>query len=259
MKVENCVVSEDTLLSICRGYGRVHRPFDSLRVFHKMKDFDCDPSHKGYVTLLAILVEENQLKLAFKFYKNMREIGLPPTVASLNVLIKALCRNEKTEQKIQEAVELLDRMNLQGLKPDAGLYGKVISGFCNVSKFREAANFLDEMILGGITPNRLTWNIHVKTSNYVVRGLCASYPTRAFTLYLSMRSRGISVEVETLDSLVKCLCKKGEFQKAVQLVNEIVADGCIPNKGTWKVLIGHTLDKTIVGEASESLLRDLEI
>ncbi|KAL0737235.1 hypothetical protein Bca4012_013445 [Brassica carinata] len=296
MKTENCVVSEDTLLSICRGYGRVHRPFDSLRVFHKMKDFDCDPSHKGYVTLLAILVEENQLKLAFKFYKNMREIGLPPTVASLNVLIKALCRNEKTvdagrkiflempkrgcepdsytpnmvtystlitglckEQKIQEAVELLDRMNLQGLKPDAGLYGKVISGFCNVSKFREAANYLDEMILGGITPNRLTWNIHVKTSNEVVRGLCTSYPTRAFTLYLSMRSRGISVEVETLDSLVKCLCKKGEFQKAVQLVNEIVADGCIPNKGTWKVLISHTLDKTIVGEASESLLRDLEI
>ena len=119
--------------------------------------------------------------------------------------------------------------------------------------------FLDEMILGGITPNRLTWNIHVRTSNEVVRGLCTSYPTRAFTLYQSMRSRGISVEVETLDSLVKCLCKKGEFQKAVQLVNEIVADGCIPNKGTWKVLIGHTLDKTMVGEASEYLLRDLGI
>ncbi|KAL0684900.1 hypothetical protein Bca4012_051748 [Brassica carinata] len=239
----------------------------------------------GYVTLLAILVEENQLKLAFKFYKNVREIGLPPTVASLNVLIKALCRNEKTVDAgvnillempkqgcdpdsytygtlisgIQEAVELFDRMNLQGLKPDDGLYGKVISGFYAVSKFREAANFLDEMILGGITPNRLTWNIHVRTSNEVVRGLCTSYPTRAFTLYQSMRSRGISVEVETLDSLVKCLCKKGEFQKAVQLVNEIVADGCIPNKGTWKVLIGHTLDKTMVGEASEYLLRDLGI
>ncbi|KAG2283078.1 hypothetical protein Bca52824_054298 [Brassica carinata] len=348
-------------------------PYAEVTGFHKMKNFDCDPTHKGYVTLLAILVEENQLKLAFKFYKNMREIGLPPTVASLNVLIKALCRNEKTvdagvnillempkqgcdpdsytygtlisgeelfeemvekdcsptvvtytsmihglcgsknveealryleemksnsiepnvftysslldglckdgralqamelfemmmargcrpnmvtystlitglckEGKIQEAVELLDRMNLQGLKPDDGLYGKVISGFYAVSKFREAANFLDEMILGGIT-------------RIVVRGLCTSYPTRAFTLYQSMRSRGISVEVETLDSLVKCLCKKGEFQKAVQLVNEIVADGCIPNKGTWKVLIGHTLDKTMVGEASEYLLRDLGI
>ncbi|CAN8245931.1 unnamed protein product [Cochlearia groenlandica] len=396
MKFENCAISEEILLSICRRYGRVHRPFDSLRVFHKMKDFDCDPSHKAYVTVLAILVEENQLNLAFKFYKNMREIGLPPTVASLNVLIKALCRNEATvdaglkifhempkrgcdpdsytygtlisgfcrfgrieeakklfkemvdkdcaptvvtytslihglcgsknveeamryleemkskgiepnvftysslmdglckdgrssqamelyemmiakgcrpnmvtystlitglckEQKLQEAVELLDRMNLQGLKPDAGLYGKVISGFCAVSKFREAANFLDEMILGGITPNRLTWNIHVKTSNEVVRGLCTSYPSRASTLYLSMKSRGISVEVETLDYLVKCLCKKGEFQKAIQLIHEILNDGCIPNKGTWKLIVGHTLDKTIVGEASDSLLRDLEI
>ncbi|CAN6847637.1 unnamed protein product [Brassica oleracea] len=273
---------------VSRGYGRVHRLFDSLRVFHKMKNFDCDPTHKGYVTLLAILVEENQLKLAFKFYKNMREIGLPPTVASLNVLIKALCRNEKTvdagvnillempkrgslmdglckDGRALQAIELFEMMMARGcrpnmgLKPDAGLYGKVISGFCAVSKFREAANFLDEMILGGITPNRLTWNIHVRRSNEVVRGLCTSYPTRAFTLYLSMRSRGISVEVETLDSLVKCLCKKGEFQKAVQLVNEIVADGCIPNKGTWKVLIGHTLDKTMVGEASEYLLRDLGI
>ncbi|WZZ35579.1 hypothetical protein YC2023_018980 [Brassica napus] len=287
------------------SYGRVHRLFDSLRVFHKMKNFDCDPTHKGYVTLLAILVEENQLKLAFKFYKNVREIGLPPTVASLNVLIKALCRNEKTvdagvnillempkqgcdpdsytygtlisglcrslldglckDGRALQAIELFEMMMARGcrpnmgLKPDDGLYGKVISGFYAVSKFREAANFLDEMIVGGITPNRLTWNIHVRTSNEVVRGLCTSYPTRAFTLYQSMRSRGISVEVETLDSLVKCLCKKGEFQKAVQLVNEIVADGCIPNKGTWKVLIGHTLDKTMVGEASEYLLRDLGI
>ncbi|CAD5334096.1 unnamed protein product [Arabidopsis thaliana] len=283
MKIENCVVSEDILLSICRGYGRVHRPFDSLRVFHKMKDFDCDPSQKAYVTVLAILVEENQLNLAFKFYKNMREIGLPPTVASLNVLIKALCRNDGTvdagcrpnmvtyttlitglckEQKIQEAVELLDRMNLQGLKPDAGLYGKVISGFCAISKFREAANFLDEMILGGITPNRLTWNIHVKTSNEVVRGLCANYPSRAFTLYLSMRSRGISVEVETLESLVKCLCKKGEFQKAVQLVDEIVTDGCIPSKGTWKLLIEHHLAERgkpipwrVVGNLANTILQ----
>ncbi|CAN6855766.1 unnamed protein product [Brassica oleracea] len=273
---------------VLRSYGRVHRLFDSLRVFHKMKNFDCDPTHKGYVTLLAILVEENQLKLAFKFYKNVREIGLPPTVASLNVLIKALCRNEKTvdagvnillempkqgslldglckDGRALQAIELFEMMMARGcrpnmgLKPDDGLYGKVISGFYAVSKFREAANFLDEMILGGITPNRLTWNIHVRTSNEVVRGLCTSYPTRAFTLYQSMRSRGISVEVETLDSLVKCLCKKGEFQKAVQLVNEIVADGCIPNKGTWKVLIGHTLDKTMVGEASEYLLRDLGI
>jgi pentatricopeptide repeat protein len=55
------------------------------------------------------------------------------------------------------------------------------------------------------------------------------------------------------------LCKKGEFQKAVQLVDEIVTDGCIPSKGTWKLLIGHTLDKTIVGEASDTLLRDLDI
>ncbi|XP_010518774.1 PREDICTED: pentatricopeptide repeat-containing protein At5g46100 [Tarenaya hassleriana] len=396
MKKESCVINEDILLSICRGYGRVHRPLDSLRVFHKMKDFGCNPTQKSCITVFAILVEENQLKVAFRFYKYMREVGLQPTVASLNVLIKALCRNGGTidaglkifrempkrgcnpdsytygtlinglcrfgriaeakclikemgekdcapsvvtytslihglcesknvmeamglleemkckgiepnvftysslmdglckdgralqamelfemmvarsckpnmvtystlitglckEQKLQEATELLDRMKLQGLKPDAGLYGKTISGFCGVSKFREAANFLDEMILGGITPNRLTWSIHVRINNEVVRGLCTSDPSRAFSLYLSMRTRGISVEAETSDSLVKCLCKKRELQKAVQIVNEMVTDGCIPDKGTWKLLVGQTLEKMVVQEASESLLREFEI
>ena len=32
MKTENCADSEDVLLLISRGYGRVHMPFDSLRI-----------------------------------------------------------------------------------------------------------------------------------------------------------------------------------------------------------------------------------
>lgn len=35
------------------------------------------------------------VKAGFKFYENMREIGLPPTVASFNVLIKALLEMRK--------------------------------------------------------------------------------------------------------------------------------------------------------------------
>ncbi|KAF2560730.1 hypothetical protein F2Q70_00017930 [Brassica cretica] len=121
------------------GYGRVHRLFDSLRDFHKMKNFDCDPTHKGYVTLLAILVEENQLKLAFKFYKNMRETGLPPTVASLNVLIKALCRNEKT---VDAGVNILLEMPKRGCDPDSYTYGTLISGLCRFGRIDEAKNCL---------------------------------------------------------------------------------------------------------------------
>lgn len=253
--MKDCSPTAVTYTSMIHGFCGSKNVEEALRYLEEMKSNSIEPNVFTYSSLMDGLCKDGRALQAIELFEMMMARGCRPNIVTYNTLITGLCK----EGKIQEAIELFDRINLQGLKPNAGLYGKIISGFFAVSKFREAVNFLDEMILGGITPNRLTWNIRVRTSNEVVRGLCTSYPTRAFTLYLSMRSRGISVEVETLDSLVKCLCKKGEFQKAVQLVNEIVADGCIPNKGTWKVLIGHTLDKTMVGEASEYLLRDLGI
>ena len=96
MKEEKCNITEDIFLSICRAYGRVHKPLDAVRVFRKMKEYECEPSQKSYITVFAILVGENQLKLALRFYRYMREMDIPPSVASLNVLIKALCKNSGT-------------------------------------------------------------------------------------------------------------------------------------------------------------------
>ncbi|KAJ1394029.1 Tetratricopeptide-like helical domain superfamily [Sesbania bispinosa] len=371
MKQENCKVTEDIFLAICRGYGRVHSPLDAIRVFHKMEFFQLKPTQKSYLTIFDILVEENHVKRAIGFYREMREMGIPPSVVSLNILIKALCKNKETidaalrifhempnrgcqpdsytygtlingfcrlgqigqakelfeemvekdflpsvvtytslihgmcqsnnmdeairlleemkrngiepnvftysslmdglcksghssqamelleimvlkhhspnmvtyntlinglckEGKLSEAVEILDRMRLQGLKPNAGLYGKIISGLCAARSYQEAANFIDEMVLAGISPNRATWSLHVKMHNMVVHGLCNNIdPSRAFQLYLSMRTRGISIEIGTFDCLIKCFCKRGDLHKAARILEEMALDGCIPDKGFW--------------------------
>ncbi|XP_041026633.1 pentatricopeptide repeat-containing protein At5g46100 isoform X2 [Juglans microcarpa x Juglans regia] len=391
MKEEKCSITEDIFLSLCRAFGRVHRPLDAIRVFNKMEEFQCNPSERSYITVFAILVEENQLKMAIKFYRHMRGMGIRPCVASLNVLIKALCKNSGTMEaafrifrempnrgctpdsytygtlinglcrvgkigeakellkemetkgclpsvvtytslihglcqsgnldeavglleemkireiepnvftysalmdglckggrssqamellemmiskrhrpnmitystlihglckdgKLREALEILDRMKLHGLKPDAGLYGKIISGFCDICKFQEAANFLDEMVLGGISPNRLTWSLHVKIYNMVVQGLCTNGdPNRAFQLYLSMRTRGISIDTGTFDFLIKCFSKRGDLHKAARIIDEMVIDGCLPTEGTWSAVFGGFWDRRKVREDAEFL------
>ncbi|KAK2995000.1 hypothetical protein RJ640_030047 [Escallonia rubra] len=388
MKEEKCEITEDIFLLIIRAYGRVHKSNDVIRVFQVMKEYACEPTPKSYITVFAILVSENQLKVALRFYRYMREIGIPPSVTSLNVLIKALCKNVGTldaalrifhempnrgctpdsytygtlvngfcrtgkineakelfremdtkgcspsvvtytslihglcqsnnfdealglleemtskgieanvytygslmdglckgglvsqamelfeimvrkrhepnmiiystlihglckEGMLREALEIFDRMKLRGLKPDAGLYWKIINGYCDAHKFQEAANFLDEMVLGGISPNRVTWSLHVRIHNTVVQGLCDSDTNRAFQLYLSMRTRGISVTAETFDCLVNRFCKKGDLQKAARIVDEMVIDGCIPNEGTWESMVGGFGGRKKVQEASE--------
>ncbi|PSS10215.1 Pentatricopeptide repeat-containing protein [Actinidia chinensis var. chinensis] len=395
MKDENCDIVEDIFLSICRGYGRVHKPLEAIRIFQKMKEYECKRTQKSYITVFAILVGENQLKLALRFYRYMREKGIPPSVTSLNVLIKALCKNSGTmdaalkifhempnrgcipdsytygtlisglcrfgktneanelflemsdkgcsptvvtysslihglcqsnnldeamgllddmkskgiepnvftfsslmdglckgghssqamelleimvskrhkpntitystlihglckEGKLQESLEILDRMKLQGLKPDAGLYWKIINGFCEVRKFQKAANFIDEMVLDGITPNRVTWSLHVRIHNTVVQGLLSeSEPNRSFQLYLSMRSRGLSVEAKTFDLLINCFCKKGDLHKAARIVEEMVLDGCIPDEGTWTAIVSGFWDRRKVRETADSIQIEL--
>lgn len=381
MNEERCCINEDIFLSICRGYGRVHKPLEAIRIFESAKrDFECELTEKSYISIFSILVDENQLKMALRFYRYMRKIGIRPTVISLNILIKGLCKNSgtvdsavkifremanrgcppdsytygtlitglckfgRTEEanelfgemeakgclptvvtytsvihglcqserfgeawilfeemtskgikpnvftysslmdglckngrsshalellelmvrqnltpnmvtystlihglckdgNLRDALELFDRMKLQGLKPDAGLYGKVISGFCDLRKFQEAANFLDEMVLAGVSPNRLTWSIHVRIHNSVIQGLCETDLNRAFCLYLSMRTRGLSVEPAVFSSLVKDFCKKGVFDRACRIVDEMVCDGCIPDTAIWTSTLGGFCDQ----------------
>ncbi|KAM0065308.1 putative tetratricopeptide-like helical domain superfamily [Helianthus debilis subsp. tardiflorus] len=387
MRQDDCRVTEDILLSICRAYGRVHKPHDVMRVFQKMKEYECEPSLKSYVTVFSILVDENQLKVAFKFYRYMRQLGFPPNVPSLNVLIKALCKNSGTIdsairifrempkhgctpdmytygtlinglcriKKVNEAKELLkemevngcspsvvtytslihglsesnnldeamafleqmeakrvdpnvytyssiinglckygrssdamellkvmvskhhkpnmvtystllhglckeknlrdaliifDRMKLQGLKPDAGLYWKIIDLFCDGRKFQEAANFLDEMVFEGIPIKRVTWSLHVKIHNTVVRSLCsANDANRAFLLYRGMRNKGINVDGGTFEALVALFCGKRDLYKAGIVLDEMVIDGCTPGEDTWSVLVCRVWGNLKVQEA----------
>lgn len=381
MRKEDCKVTEDILLSICRAYGRVHKPHDVMRIFQKISE----PTLKAYVTVFSILVDENQLKVAFKFYRYMRQLGFPPSVPSLNVLIKALSKNITTmdsairifrempkhgctpdtytygtlinglcklskikeakellkemetkgcspsvvtytslihglsqnnldeameffqemeaknitpnvytyssiinglckngrsleameflegmivkrhkpnmvtystllhglckEKKIREGLEIFDRMKLQGLKPDAGLYWKIIDLFCECEKFDKAANFLDEMVFEGIPIKRLTWGVHVKIHNSVVRGLCRGNDgNRGFQVYCRMRGKGICVDVETFEVLVRFFCEKRDLNKAIRVFDEMVVDGCCPGEDTWGDLVCGILGKKRVQE-----------
>ncbi|GLT71876.1 hypothetical protein SLA2020_438630 [Shorea laevis] len=88
----------------------------------------------------------------------------------------------------------------------------------------------------------------------VVQGLCTNGdPNRAFQLYLSMRTRGISIDAGTFDSLVKCFSKRGDLHKAAHIVDEMVTDGCIPTEGTWSAVFHGFWDRRKVREAVELL------
>ncbi|GKC54395.1 pentatricopeptide repeat-containing protein [Tanacetum coccineum] len=283
IRKDKCKVTDDIFLVMCRAYGRVHKPHDVMRIFQKMKEYECEPTLKAYITVFSILVDENQLKVALKFYrlgkiseanellKEMEAKGCSPSVVTYTSLIhglfqlnyldeaKALLQEMEAikvmiskrhkpnmvtystllhglckEKNLRDGLKIFDRMKLQELKPDAGLCWKIIDLFYDGHKFQEAANFLDEMVFEGIPIKRVTWSLHVKIHNTVVRGLCnANDSNLAFQIYNSMRNKGISVEAETFLCLVSPFCKKKrDLNKTMCVFNEMVSDGCTPGEDT---------------------------
>lgn len=246
MKEEQCNLTEDIFLSICRGYGRVHRPLDSLRVFQRMKRFQCKTSPKSYVTILDILVEENQLKLALRFYKHMRVIGVSPTVASLNVLIKALCKNSGT---IDSALQIFYEMPNRGFIPDSYTYGTLINGLCKWGRIGDARKLFEEMETKGCSPSVITY-----TS--MIHGLCQSENlNEAFGLFEQMMGKGIEPNVFTFSSLMDGFCKSGCSSQAMEFLDMMVRKRLRPNMITYSTLIHGLCKEGKVYEALETLDR----
>ncbi|OAY66629.1 Pentatricopeptide repeat-containing protein [Ananas comosus] len=245
--------SYGTLIAgLCR-HGRVA---EARALFREMRGSGVAPTVVTYTTLLHWLGRSGSLDDALDLFDEMRQRGVAPNVITYSSLIDALCKGGRSakvmelldqmvkerclpnaityssvvdglckEGRLGEATDVFDRMRLQGKKPDAGLYGKLIAGLCDSGRAKEGANYLDEMILSGVSPNRVTWSLHVRINNTVVAGLCAKNELgRAFQVYQSMRTRGISIEPKTFHLLVVCFCNKSDVDKAARVVCEMLGE-----------------------------------
>ncbi|KAM0055076.1 putative tetratricopeptide-like helical domain superfamily [Helianthus debilis subsp. tardiflorus] len=233
MRQDDCIITEDILLSICRAYGQVHKPHDVMRVFQKMKEYECESTLKSYVTVLLILVDENQLKVALKFYRYMRQLGFPPNVPSLNVLIKALCKNSGT---IDSAIRIFREMPKHGCTPDMYTYGTLINGLCRIKKVNEAKELLKELEVNGCSPSVVTY-----TS--LIHGLSESNNLDEAMAFLEeMETKRIDPNLYTYSSLINGLCKYGRSSDTMELLKVMVSKHHKPNMVTYSTLL-HGLCK----------------
>ncbi|KAK2642367.1 hypothetical protein Ddye_024130 [Dipteronia dyeriana] len=236
MKQEKCSIKEDIFLSVCRGFGRVHKLLDVMRVFDRMKEFGCECTEKSHITVFAILVEENQLKVAFRFYKYMREM--------------ALWKNSGT---IAAALKIFREMPKSGCTPDLYTYGTLVNGMCKSGKIDEAKEMFKEMEEKDCSPTVVTY-----TS--LIQGLCQSKKVdEAMGLFGDMRSKGIEPNVFTYSFLMNGLCKDGHSSQAMELLEMMISKRCMPNVIIYRTLTNSVCKEGKLQEAVEILDRRCRI
>eukprot|EP01018_Ginkgo_biloba_P026049 Gb_23263 [translate_table: standard] len=244
MNHEKCQCTEEIFVTLSRAYGRAHKPLEALRTFHKMKDFQCKPTQKSYITIFAVLVQENLLKMAHKFYAYMNKVGIEPHVSTFNILIKALCKGPHT---LDGAFKVFRKMPQKGCIPDSFTYSTLIDGLCKHGRLSDAKEIMEEMQMKGCAPNVVTYST-------MIHGFCiSSQLDDAMKLLDEMAAKKISPNVVTYSTLMHGLCKVGRSLEAMNLLDKMVRTRQYPNMITYTSLINGLCKEGKINAAMEIL------
>ncbi|KAJ8545488.1 hypothetical protein K7X08_018071 [Anisodus acutangulus] len=225
--------------SLCKNSGTID---SAVRIFHEIPKRGFTPDSYTYGTLINGLCRLGKATEAKELLMEMEANGCLPTVVTYTCLICGFCQSNN----LDGAMGLLEDMRSKGIEPNVFTYSSLMDGLCKGGRSSEAMELLEIMI-----------HEH-KIHNAVVRGLCVvNDPKRAFQLYLSMRTRAISVEAKSFEILVNHFCKKGDVHNAARIVEEMLTDGCHPDEQTWAVVVGGFWDRRKVREAADSVQADL--
>ncbi|KAI3977218.1 hypothetical protein MKX01_035948 [Papaver californicum] len=187
---EDFVYLLDTLCKY--GYAKV-----ATEIFNRRK-FKFEPDTQMYTVLIYGWCKLNRPEMAEKFFTEMVDRGIEPSVVTYNVLLNGICRRSVLklgthfEGIIQKAEKLLDEMQKRGIEPDVTSYSIVLHVYGRAHK-----------------------------------------PDLSLDKLSSMKEKGIFPTVATYISVMKCLCSCGRLEDAEEILNEMIANGVSPSPTTF--------------------------
>ena len=120
-----------------------------------MKRLQLPPNLLTCNTLLNALVRHPSsysISLCKDIFQDAVRLGVKLNTNSFNILIYGYC----LENKFNEALELLGKMDEFGFSPDNVSYNSMLDAFCKKGRLNEARDLLMDMKNSGLLPKRTT-------------------------------------------------------------------------------------------------------
>ncbi|KAJ6677689.1 PENTATRICOPEPTIDE REPEAT-CONTAINING PROTEIN PET309 MITOCHONDRIAL [Salix viminalis] len=245
----------------------------ALEELGRLKDFGYKPSRLTYNALVQVFLRADRIDSAYLVHREMSTMGYSMDEFTLGCFVHSLCKSGKW----REALSLLEK---EEFVPDTVLYTKMISGLCEASLFEEAMDFLTRMRASSCLPNVLTYRILLCGSgdyayaykllkkmvqcgcqpgyvvyNIFIGGICSNEePSKdaldlAEKAYGEMLEAGVVLNKINIGSFSRCLCGVGKFEKAYNVIHEMMGKGFIPDTSTYSKVIGYLCNASKVEKA----------
>ncbi|TVU14288.1 hypothetical protein EJB05_37749, partial [Eragrostis curvula] len=153
MSKKGCSPNPITYSTIINGLAKAGKMGQALEVFNGMA---CKgfSSDKIFQLLTDCLNEEDKIEEAVQIVRKLQDAGTPLNTVLYNTVLLALCRNGKTDY----AIDLLSNMVSCGCMPDESTYIILIEGLAYEGFLKEARELLSNLCSRDILRNSLIKN-----------------------------------------------------------------------------------------------------
>lgn len=235
--------SRETFSNLIIGYVDTNELKRAISVYDRMRGLGLVPSLGCYHVLLNKLVQLGETQLAFLMFVDMVQNELVIDLESKRIyqkVIQMLC----VEGKVQEARNLVKKMAIYGLKPNALVLNAIASVYCEKKDYDDLLSFFAEI---DCPPNSYCGNM-------IMNSLCKSFSTKeAFLFMQELEFLGFFPDEITFGILIAWACHKNKLKDAFVYLSEILSRGLKPHIYSYNALIGGVFKEGMWNHANDIL------
>uniref|UniRef100_A0A7S1SFE5 Pentacotripeptide-repeat region of PRORP domain-containing protein n=1 Tax=Alexandrium catenella TaxID=2925 RepID=A0A7S1SFE5_ALECA len=244
------LVNTVTYTTLIKGFAK--QPDKVLAMYEEMKARGIQCNTITYNTLLNACAQCRAMHRVTQLLEDMRSASPPvePDVVTYSTLIKGFCASGNLDR----ALGLLGEIEKDGKHaPDEMLYNSLLDGCAKEQRLDEALRLVDRMRQGGVAPSNYTLSMMVK-----LLGRCRRL-AQAFSMVDSLAAEfGFRPNIQVYTCLIQACFHNRQPNKAVALLERILADGIRPDEKTYTVLASGLLHQGQVDKAAGIVLRSLK-
>nr|POF06009.1 putative pentatricopeptide repeat-containing protein [Quercus suber] len=255
-------------------------PIKALAMFNSVKT---ENGFKHTLLTYKCMIEKLGFHGEFEEMESlMSEVRMNIDNSLLEGIYIGAIRNYGRKGKVQEAVDVFERMDFYNCEPSVQSYNAVMNILVEYGYFNQAHKVYLRMRDKGVIPDVYTFTIRIKSfcrtrRPHVALRLLNNMPSQgcelnavayctviggfyeencqveAYQLFEGMLEQCICPDITTFNKLIHTLCKKGDVQESEKLLNKVLKRGILPNLFTFNIFIQGLCKKGALSEAVRSL------
>ncbi|CAK9174850.1 unnamed protein product [Ilex paraguariensis] len=203
------------------------------------------PNTVIYTKMISGLCEASLFEEAMDFLDRMHSVSCIPNVVTYRILLCG-CLNKR---KLGRCKRILSMMITKGCYPSPNVFNSLVHAYCRSGDYTYAYNLLKKMVDCGCRPGYVVYNI-------LIGGICGNKELPSLDVlelvekaYSEMLEAGVVLNKINVSNFARCLCGAGRFEKAYNVIREMMSKGFLPDISTYTKVIGFLCNASKVDKA----------